>query len=357
REEATLALESLTTVWRGDETEAEALQVLGRLYAEEGRYRDGFQVMRTALTVYPHSEMTRRIHDEAAIAFESLFLGGKGDAMPPIDALSLFYDFRDLTPVGRRGDELIRKLTDRLVSVDLLDQAAELLQHQVDNRLQGAARAQVAVRLAVIYMMARKPDREIQALRLSRTGDLPGELRNQRLLIEARAHSDTGRPELALEVVANLQGREAERLRGDILWKARRWRDAGEQIEKTYGDRWREFTPLTEQERADVLRAAIGYALAEDALGLDRLRTKYTPKMAEGPDRRAFEVVTAPFNANAPEFGDIAKTVAGADTLDAFLRDIRAKFPETTGATAPAAQPAAPAAPGPGAAAATGKAS
>ena len=69
--------------------------------------------------------------------------------MPAIDALSLFYDFRDLTPVGRRGDEMIRKLADRLVSVDLLDQAAELLQHQVDNRLQGAARAQVAVRLAV----------------------------------------------------------------------------------------------------------------------------------------------------------------------------------------------------------------
>ena len=65
--------------------------------------------------------------------------------MPAIDALSLFYDFRDLTPIGRRGDEMIRKLADRLVSVDLLDQAAELLQHQVDNRLQGAARAQVAV--------------------------------------------------------------------------------------------------------------------------------------------------------------------------------------------------------------------
>jgi len=32
---------------------------------------------------------------------------------------------------------------------DLLDQAAELLRYQVDHRLQGAARAQVAMRLAV----------------------------------------------------------------------------------------------------------------------------------------------------------------------------------------------------------------
>ena len=349
REEATAALESLTTSWRGDAVESEALQLLGRMYAENGRYRDAFQVMRTALTAYPHSEMTRRIQDEAAVAFEALFLGGKGDSMPPIDALSLFYDFRDLTPVGRRGDEMIRKLADRLVSVDLLDQAAEVLQHQVDNRLQGAARAQVAVKLAVIYLMARKPDRAIQVLRTSRSADLPNELRNQRLLIEARAQSDVGRPELALEVIANMQGREVDRLRADVLWKARRWRDAGEQIEKFYGERWRDFAPLTEAERADVMRAAIGYALAEDRIGMDRFRTKYTAKMGEGPDKRAFEVVTAPFSSNAPEFADIARVVAAADTLDAFLRDIRAKFPDTTG-------PAQPAAPERGASAGAGRA-
>jgi hypothetical protein len=241
------------------------------------------------------------------------------------------------------------------VSIDLLDQAAELLQHQVDNRLQGAARAQVSVRLAVIYLMARKPDRAIQVLRASRSGDLPNELRSQRLLIEARAQSDVGRPELALEVIANLAGHEVERLRADVLWKARRWHDSAEQIERFLGERWSKFTPLTETERADVLRAAVGYALSEDAIGLDRLRTKYAPKMPEGPDRRAFAVVTAPLNTNAPEFGEVAKMVAGADTLDAFLRDIRARFPDTTGPAAIA--PAQPVAPGPGAAAETKRAS
>ena len=359
RDEATAALESLTSAWRGDATEAEALQLLGRTYAEDGRYRDAFQVMRTALSVYPQSEMTRRIHDEAAAAFEALFLGGKGDNMPAIDALSLFYDFRDLTPVGRRGDEMIRKLADRLVSVDLLDQAAEVLQHQVDNRLQGAARSQVAVKLAVIYLMARKPDRAIHTLRNSRSADLPNELRNQRLLLEGRAQSDVGRTELALEVVSGLEGREADRLRSDILWKARRWRDASEQIEKYYGERWRDFTPLIGPERADIMRAAIGYAMGEDAIGLDRFRTKYGPKMAEGPDSKAFEVVSQPFNTGAPEFAEIARTIAATDTLDAFLRDIRARYPDTTGPTpgtsAQPVAPAQPAAPARGAGAAKGR--
>jgi tetratricopeptide (TPR) repeat protein len=158
RDEVVSELETLTAVWRGDETEVEALQVLARLYTEEGRYRDSFYVMRSAMAARPDSEMTRRIQEGAAATFEALFLAGKGDALPAVDALALFYDFRELTPIGRRGDEMIRRLADRLASVDLLDQAADLLQYQVDHRLQGAARAQVATRLAVIYLMNRKSD-------------------------------------------------------------------------------------------------------------------------------------------------------------------------------------------------------
>ncbi|MGE3145474.1 MAG: tetratricopeptide repeat protein, partial [Pseudorhodoplanes sp.] len=131
RPEVISELETLTAIWRGDETEIEALQILGRLYTDEGRYRDAFHVMRTALRAHPNSEMTRRIQDEAAVTFDSLFLAGRSDALPAIDALSLFYDFRELTPIGRRGDEMIRRLADRLVSVDLLYQASELLQHQI----------------------------------------------------------------------------------------------------------------------------------------------------------------------------------------------------------------------------------
>jgi tetratricopeptide (TPR) repeat protein len=333
-------LETLTTIWRGDETEIEALQLLGRLYTEEARYRDAFYVMRTAMQAHPNSEMTRQIQDEAAATFDQLFLAGKSDAMPTIDALSLFYDFRELTPIGRRGDEMIRRLADRLVSVDLLDQAAELLQHQVDHRLQGAARAQVATRLAVIYLMNRKPDRTLATLRATRSADLSNELRNERLLLEARALSDMGRHDVALEIIANIDSKESTRLRSDVLWAAKRWRESAEQIELLYGDRWRDWQPLNDAERADIMRAAIGYALAEDRLGAQRFREKYAAKMAESADRRTFDVVTSRLGSSAAEFQQIAKTIAATDTLEAFLRDMRARYPETgtlTPSTAPAA--------------------
>lgn len=344
RDDVISELETLTTIWRGDDTEIEALQMLARLYTEEGRYRDSFYVMRSAMAAHPNSDMTHRIQEEAAATFDSLFLAGKGDSLPAIDALSLFYDFRELTPIGRRGDEMIRRLADRLVSVDLLDQAAGLLQYQVDNRLEGAARAQVATRLAVIYLMNRKPDRALAVLRASRTADLANELRSQRLLLEARALSDIGRHDLALEVIANVPGREAIRLRSDIYWAGKHWRQAGEQIELMYGDRWKQWQPLNEVERSDILRAEIGYALGADTLGLNRFREKYAAKMAQTPDAHAFDVVSAAIGTSGAEFGAIAHAAAAVDTLDSFLREMQARYPDSN-AISPAASDPPPGAP------------
>jgi hypothetical protein len=58
--------------------------------------------------------------------------------------------------------------------------------------------------------------------------------------------------------------------------------------------------------------------------------------MVEGPDRHAFEVLTTPEIATSAEFREIARQVAATDTLEAFLRDMRGRYPET-GSFAPSA--------------------
>ena len=323
-------LETLSVMWRGDAVEVRALVMLARMYPDLGRYGESFAAARTATRLQPNSEPSRLGQDAAAALFAQLFLSPKGDDLPPVDALGMFYEYRELTPIGRRGDEMIRRLADRLVAVDLLDQASELLQYQVDKRLEGAARAQVAARLAMVYLTSRKPDRAISALRTTRIADLSGELRQQRLLLEARAQSDVGRHDLALDIIANITGREAIRLRSDIYWASRRWREASEQIELYYADRWRDFKPLNPLEKGDVIRAVVGYALAEDAIGLARFREKYAPLMSAEPDRSAFETASQPASANSAGFADIARMAASVDTLDGFLREMRTRFPDAT---------------------------
>lgn len=338
-------LETLSVMWRGDSIEVHTLAMLAKIYSNAGRYADSLAAARMATKLEPNSEASRQAQDAARTLFSDIFLTSKGDGLQPIEALALFYQFRELTPIDRRGDEMIRRLADRLVAVDLLDQAAELLQYQVDKRLEGAARAQVAAKLAMVYLMNRKPDRALTALNATRIADLNGELRAQRLLLEARADSDIGRHDLALDITSNIGGREAIRLRSDIYWAARRWREASEQIELYLGDRWRDFKPLNPTEKADVIRAVVGYALADDAIGLARFREKYAPLMNGEADKAAFDVASKPTAANSAEFGEIAKMAASVDTLDGFVRDMKKRFPDATAWTPPG-QKADPAATG-----------
>jgi hypothetical protein len=327
RVKAIEALEVLSYAWRGNTTELETLRLLARLYVLEARYREAFRQLDAALLSHPGSEITRTFQAEMATVFEDLFLSDKGASVEPIDALAIYYDFSKLTPIGRRGDELIRRLADRLVAVDLLDQAAELLDHQVEFRLAGAAKAQVATKLAMIHLMNRKPAEAIKVLANSRSRELPQDLRDQRILLEARAIAETGRHDAAIEMIGNLTGAEAERMRADILWSAKRWREAGEAIEKFLGERWKNEAALDEIERGDVLRAGIAFALGNETIGLGRLRERFASKM-DGPERKAFDIVASGERRSAKSVGEVARTMSAADSLDLFIKLYRARFPD-----------------------------
>jgi hypothetical protein len=145
--------------------------------------------------------------------------------------------------------------------------------------------------------------------------------------------ADAGRNETALELLSSLSGPDAVRLKADILWKAKRWREAGERLEAMLGARWSDPAPLDDQERQDVLRVAIGYALANDQLQLDRLRAKFWPKMADSPNAHTFDVVTRPIQSQGGEFRQIAREIAAIDTMRQFLQEYRAQYLDPKAAT------------------------
>lgn len=326
-DEAIARLETVSAIWRGGEVEIEALAELGRLYAEQQRWRDAFQTARRANEVFPEDPATRLLHDETAQRFEALFSDPNLEKLPRLEALALFYDFKDYLPIGRRGDEITRLLADRLVELDLLDQASEILQYQMDRRLTGAARSTVATRLAMIRLMNGKPAEALQAIVSTRLAELPADVKRARLLLEAKALSDLSRTDQALDLLEGENGPEVERLNTDILWNGRRWREAGEALERILGESWRGQAPLADGERADVMRAAVGYVMSDEALSLDRLRTKFAAKMAQGADARLFGFVTGASRASAADIREAARAAAGSDTMSEFLKEYRKRYP------------------------------
>ncbi|WP_430912996.1 hypothetical protein [Methylobacterium sp. sgz302541] len=321
-------LERLMLMWHGGPVETEMTSGLFSLYRETGRWRDAFTAVRRAEAAAGDAPAARALHTEALALFDDLFLSPLGDQMTGVEAVALYFDFKDFGPVGRRGDEIVRRLADRLVALDLLDAAAGLLQHQVDHRLTGAARASVATRLAAVRIMDAQPMKALEALDSTYLPELPGELRRARMLLRARALSDLSRTDVALETLEGDNAPDAQRLRADILWGARRWREAGEAHEMLLGDAWRSGKPLDDASRADVIRAAIAYGLSSEAIGLERLKAKYADPMAESADARTFALLTAPNASRTAGFREIAQRASTAQTLAAFLDEYRKRYPE-----------------------------
>lgn len=333
----TLSAEAL--LWRGNALEADMQTMLADFYFRDGDYRRGFETVRQAVANYPESPPIGALRDEAQRMFGELFLNGVADSLGPVDALSLYYDFRQLTPPGARGDEMIRNLARRLVRVDLLAQAAELLEYQLENRLRGVARTQIAADLAIIYLADRKPQEALRVLNSTRLPDLPESLQRQRRILEARAMIDGGRDQLALDLLRDMDGRDATLLRIDAHWKSKRYDQASEMLEAFYADQ-PAGQPLAQTVRMGLIKAAVGFALSDDAFGLSRLRSKFGDAMVVTPEWPMFDLVTGQIAVTSLEFKAVASQVSDVGGINAFLASYRDTY-AGEGALAPltAAEP------------------
>src|SRR6201996_8347743 len=216
---------------------------------------------------------------------------------------------------------MIGRMSDRLVQVDLLGPAATLLAYQVDKRLDGIAKAQVATRLAGVYLMDHKADKAVAAIRDSQITGLPDEEMHTRMLLEARAFAALKQWDNAIDLIAVDQSEDTKRLRADIYWESGNWAVAGQKAEEMLAGHDTDAAPLTEAERAGLLRATVAYSLANDETSLQRLRTRFAAKMKTTPDANIFAVLSERIDLHGLAFRDAAAKIASVDTLQAFMKD------------------------------------
>lgn len=328
RDQAIENLENLRFRWRGDTIELETVRMLGELYVSSGQFARGLETMVTAQARFPNTEASRRIAEDMSTIFRRLFLEGEADRMDPVEAVAIFYQYQHLAPIGTDGDRMIRRLADRLIAFDLLDPASELLQHQVNSRLrEPLARARVATDLAIVYLMDRRYEDALNTIRSTRVAGLPEAVVDERYLLEARALSELGRHDQALELISSDQSEAANRLRADVAWTRRDWPMAGRRLETLLGNRYASTQALDLSEQADVMRAAIAYSLARDTAGSARLGERYGPAMERTDQAAAFRLLT---DSDLPQgnarFSDMASRIASIDTLEAFMEPFRDRF-------------------------------
>ena len=319
-------LNQLRFRWRGDGVELETMRGLGKLFIDQGRYREALEVLHSAGNNQPDHPQAIALRNDLNTAFRALFLDGLADGMQPIQAVGLFYDFQDLTPLGADGDQMVRNLVRRLVDVDLLDEAAKLLKYQVDNRLDGVPKAQVATDLAWIYLMNKQPENALQAINATRTTILPPGLNAERRLATARAYMGLGRYDAALELVENDNSRDSQDIRAEIAWKQRTWPAAAALYEKSLGDRWKGPGALGVGEEARLLRAGVAYSLADDDAGLARLRQRYSGFVEGSSNPAGLRVALSGMNVESLSSADFGRVTADNEAFSGWVAKMKDRF-------------------------------
>ncbi len=314
--------EKLRFAWRGDRFEIALLKQLAEVYVAERDYRRALEAMKRAATDFVGHPTATTLAVHMNQLFAEIFAHGGAEDLPVRDALTLFFEYRDLVPAGAVGDTVILGLADRLVAVDLLDRAAELLDHQVKNRLKGLEKARVGARLAVIRLMDNRPEPALRALDASAVESPPESLAEQRRHLRARALADLGRKGEALQLIARDTSLDAKLLRADILWRAGDWAKAATATEDVLAMTPIE-TPLSPFASRHILRQAVALALDHDRTGLDRVRERYADLMKNVADRYAFDLVTSPADGENLSFRRLPAALAQVASFEAFMASYR----------------------------------
>ncbi|NIA69443.1 tetratricopeptide repeat protein [Pelagibius litoralis] len=310
-DDAIAELERLRFAWRGDQFEFTLLRRLADLYVAENRHREALYTLRQAVTSFPDSPGARDSAQKMRQTFAEIYRDVGDPDVPPLRALALYQEFKELTPAGAEGDRLITGLADRLVEVDLLDRAAELLEGQVRYRLEGEEKARIGARLALIHLLNHNPDASLSALEVSEAEGGDAALMAQRRQLRARAFSDLNRADDGLKMLEGDDSLDAEMLRADIHWRLRQWPQAVDSLAK--------LVPLLPPARAmllsesqQVVNLAVALMLSNQAVELEDLNRRYGAAMAKGPHSDTFNLLVgdgekSAISSIADELGKVAQ--------------------------------------------------
>lgn len=281
RAQAIERLNKLRMVWRGDAFELELLKRLGQLNIDEKNYLEGLRVWREIVTYFPNSQDALLIAKNMGRTFVYLFDQGGADTMSPLAALGLYYEFRELTPIGKLGDRMIQELANRLFEVDLLNRAAALLTHQVRYRLTGEDKARVGTRLALVHLLNKDPSRALEVLDGTEITPMPDVLTERRVHLRAQAYADSGNTKEALRLLAGDVSDDSVAIKLDIYWAKQAWDNVVELLTPRFDWRVNDNDMLNAYQSEQLVRLAIAHSFLGHRDDLNTLYTGFKGRVSD----------------------------------------------------------------------------
>ena len=320
RAEIAAELDRLRFAWRGDAFEFALEARLAELFYLEGKYRKTLATLNRIVLKSPDEILAKQADRRMREIFADLYLGDPKDDLPPLTALALYEEYRDLSPDGEEGRQTVKALVDRLIEVDLLGQAGALLEDEIQFELEGEAKAAAGEKLAAVRLQADLPRRALDALDASDIDELPEALQLQRRLLRARALAAVDETDEALALLAADPGIPSLRLQCEILWAREDWPAAAATLQTLVASIAPTEAGLSDRDAEDLTRLAVALTMSGNSAGLIDLNDRFGAAMREHGKGGPFALLTA--DLDRQEVKTIADELAGAERLQSYLSNL-----------------------------------
>ena len=265
-------LHELRFVWRGGNLELKLLMSLALAYNQNSDVINAIRTYKYVLDAFG-KEGNNNFFVTAQIVelYRRIFLSDEMRELDDFTVIALFYEFKDFTPIGSDGDRAVLGIARRMLNLDLLDMAIDILQHQVTYRLRGVDRIITANHLALVYLMDKKPKEALRVMEETDKENINFAEYKQRGELKAKALIDLGKYQAALDYIKDDPSDDATALRLEAYFRANKWSDYIALSEPILKQKMSSGDVIKGDESQDVLRLAISYSMLNRTEDLDYL--------------------------------------------------------------------------------------
>lgn len=313
-------LERLSYAWRGGEFEYNLMIMLVAAYQEQKDFAQVLHILKDMKIRFGNTSESSKIQKMMEEIFQKLYLNDDGTLLSPVKAVALYNEFKELTPPDEKGAQLILRLADRLVSIDLLDSAASLLEEQLKQKVGVKEKGLLSTRLALIRLLNKEPENALKALKISEKDRFSEKLQKQRLHIKAKALADLKKTDEAAALLEDDSSEAGRMLKAEIYWQAQMWNEAADAL-KFLIKKPQAGEKLTDAEAQHVLNWAAALCLAGRTKVVMLLRENFMPYMKETRFAQAFDFITKMPQQGVMDFRQVAQEVEAAESFHSFAKE------------------------------------
>ncbi len=318
-DKAVKELEGLRFAWGEINFKRQLLSDLSNLYVKNKDYYRALRTLQELGHISPQEDQPQ-IERRMVKLFEDIYLNNQADNLSALKSLALYQDYSWLAPKSRSYNTIVQKLADRLVAVDLLDRAFELLDTQMKTEpLTEQEKATYGSRMALIQLFNGNNREALNLLDQTEVPNLPETLALQRRIIRAKALSGTGNERLALELLKGDYSKNALLLKSEIFWNGNMWSEAAEAL-KYLIEKPQPGKPLSEEQINYILDWATALKKAGHETVIVRLRNKFMPWFKDTKYYSAFSILTDTLENSQINIRVIDKAIKDVETFSNFAK-------------------------------------